>query len=253
MAAQRGESGSTNQWVKLQRPGWNVATIVPLSMILVHLILLGLSWPRGGIAPVFYQWGGLFWGGLSQGRIWQLVSHIWLHGNWLHLGVNVLLFYYAAARLSHFLNGARILGLFLVCGVGSGLAHVMAQVAFPELAGVVGASGGLTGLLLGYFSISPDSRMIFFKVSAGNLAKGILIASGLLFLISPMAGISFLSPLGRSFEAVFGPGVFRAAHSVHLAGGLLGWFLISRFLPPLLTRDDLARMRLEREVHSALR
>lgn len=242
---------SNRRWVMLQRPGWNVATVGPVLMILFHAILWGGLGPEARVAA--YHWGALSWGGMTEGRIWQVLTHIWLHGNWLHLVVNVALFYYAAARLSHFLSGRRILGLFLFCGVFSGLAHVLAQALFPTLPGLVGASGGLTGLLLGYFSISPESRMAFFHISAGNLSKGILIASALLFLMSPMLDLPAISSLGHLMEGLLGPGIFQSAHLVHFIGGLMGWRFISKFLPPLLSRNDLIRMRLEQEVGTALR
>jgi membrane associated rhomboid family serine protease len=253
MESGTGKKRSSHRWVMLQRPGWNVATVVPLSMILVHFALLLASGPTPGISPEFYQWGGLYWEGLARGRFWQLLTHLWLHGNLAHLSVNVLLFYYAAARLSHFLSGKRIMALFLICGVGSGIAHILTQLVFPELPGVVGASGCLTGLLLGYFSISPESRMILLNVSAANLAKGILIASGLLFLVSPVLGLPGAAEVGKVFEMLLGQGVFQAAHLVHFVGGLTGWVFISKFLPPLLTREDLTRMRVQQEVRATSR
>lgn len=241
------------RWVKLQKPGWNVATLGSLLMILIHSLLWELSRRGVDVSAVYFEWGGLSWEGLTQGRIWLLVSHLWLHGNWLHLAINVFLFYYAAAKLSHFMSGARITGLFLLCGIGSGLAHILVQAVFPGVPGLIGASGGITGLLLGYFSVSPQSRMLLFHVSASNLAKGVLIASGLLFILSPMLDLPLLSNLGRVMERAFGPGIFQAAHLVHLVGGLMGWGLITRFLPRLLNQDDLARMRMEQEMRGALR
>ena len=244
----REETGA-GRWVMLQAPGWNVATVGALLMIAVHLSLWALY--RNGeqilVGQIYHEWGGLSRDELVSGKIWQLITHSWLHVSVMHLGINVLLFYYAAARLSHFLSGYRIMGLFFLSGVLSGLAHVLAQFAFPALPGLVGSSGGLTGLLLGFFAVSPDSRMFFFHISAGNLSKGILIASAFLFLVSPALDLPVVSNLGRILEMGFGPALFQAAHLVHFVGGLTGWCLISKFLPRLLSHEDLARMRLENE------
>lgn len=243
------------RFVLLQAPRLNAATIGVLLMVGVHLLICVLFWREGPelIAAIFYQWGGLSWEGAASGRVWQLVTHAFLHGNSLHLGINAFLFYYAAARLSHFLSSRRIFALFLFCAVGSGLTHLMAQAIFPSLPVLVGASGGITGMLLGYFSISPQSRMMLLKVSAGNLCKGVLIASAFLFLVSPDLDLPVVSNAGRLLEQIFGPALFRAAHLVHFSGGVMGWFLIGRFLPRLLNRHDLIRMRLEGEVRSASR
>jgi len=151
------------------------------------------------------------------------------------------------------LSNWRVFSLFMVCGVGSGLAHVISQAFFPEIPAVIGASGGVTGLLLGFFSISPDSRMILLNISARNLSKGVLISSALLFVMSPWLNLPFLAGLGHWLGAAIGDFVFKAAHLVHFAGGLLGWTMIARFFPKLLTSGDLSRMRLEREVNRVIR
>lgn len=92
--------------------------------------------------------------------------------------------------------------------------------------------------------------MMFLPVSAGNLSKGVLIASLFLFVISPVAELPMLSNLGRFLETAFGPGLFQAAHLVHFTGGAMGWFLATKFLPRLLSRDDLMRMRMEGEARA---
>ncbi|MDA7867536.1 rhomboid family intramembrane serine protease [Akkermansiaceae bacterium] len=253
MSAVRPESGRRG-WVMLQAPGVNTATFSVLSMISVHLALaLVVKWQGFLAVQMIYLEGGLSWQGVANGKAWQLFTHIWLHGNWTHLAINALLFYYAAARLSHVLSSWRIFTLFTVCGVGAGISHMLLQFFVPETPLLVGASGGVTGLLLGFFSISPDSKMILLNISARNLTKGVLVSSALLFVMTPWLEIPLLSDLGYWLESAVGDMIFRTAHLVHFAGGLLGWFLIGRFFPKLLNADDLARMRMERETEATSR
>ena len=231
-------------WVMLQMPGVNTATFGVLIMVSVQLALaLVFRWKGLGALNFAYLEGGLSWKGIISGRVWQLFTHIFLHGNWAHLAVNALLFYYAAARLSHVFSSWRIFNLFMVCGLGGGLAHITLQAFVPGIPPLVGASGGVTGLLVGFFSISPDSKMIIFNVSARNLSKGVLGSSALLFSMTPWLEIPLLADLGRWLESVIGNFIFETAHLVHFVGGILGWMLIDRFLPRLLSSDDLARMR----------
>lgn len=86
---------------------------------------------------------------LAQGRWWTLLSHVFLHGNLVHLLMNcgaALAFGPAVAR--HFGPGARPAGTFvlyfLVCGVAGGLGFVALHPGGTEL--VVGASGAISGL-----------------------------------------------------------------------------------------------------------
>ena len=61
--------------------------------------------------------------------------------------------------------------------------------------------------------------------------------------MTPWLEIPLLADLGRWLEFVVGNFIFETAHLVHFVGGILGWILIDRFLPRLLSSDDLARMR----------
>ena len=85
--------------------------------------------------------------------------------------------------------------------------------------------------------------MIILNVSARNLSKGVLVSSALLFLMTPWLEIPLLADLGYWLESAVGNFIFRTAHLVHFIGGILGWILVGRFLPRLLSSDDLARMR----------
>ncbi len=234
------------RWVLLQNPGLNTATFGVLVMLAVHLATYAIYHQRGNEAvTAFYLRGGLSWEGIRAGQIWRFLTHSWLHGNWSHLGLNAVLFYYASARLSHVLSSWRIFFLFLICSVGAGLAHVAAQAIFSDLPSglLVGASGGVMGMLLAFFALSPDSRMLLIPASARNLGKGVLISSAFLFLLTPGLSLPLVSELGTWLEQAFGPFLFEISHLAHFTGGLLGWVLIPRFFPPLLTLDDLTRMR----------
>ena len=246
------------KWVMLQMPGFNVATVGTVIMVVIHLIIVNTGGiypdgPEGGVRDLIVQ-AGLSWEGVSSGQIWQIFTYFWLHGGWMHLVFNVILFYYACARLSHVLSEPRILALFLAASIGSGLIHIFAQAVFPGMprAPLVGASGGVMGLMLAYFALSPGSRMLLIPISANNLAKGFLIASLLLFLVTPTLGIPFLSDLGHWLVGLFDESFFQIAHLLHFAGGLIGWVTIPGFFPKLLTLEDLVKMRDRSEIAGGL-
>lgn len=238
----------------LQRPGFNVATVGSVVLVVIHLIIFSTGGiysneSEGGLRDVIVL-GGLSWDGVASGQVWQIFTYLWLHGGWGHLIVNVVLFYYGCARLSHVLSEPRILALFLATGIGSGLIHIFAQAVFPGLSRdpLVGASGGVMGLILAYFALSPGSRMLLIPVSASNLAKGVLIASSLLFMLTPSLGVPLFRDLGQGLVDLFGEGVFRIAHLLHFSGGLIGWIAIPGFFPKLMTLEDLVRMRKKSEL-----
>ena len=240
----------------LQSPGWNVATVGVLLMVGAHFTVL-LTWLFKGEEAAYgiYQFGGLTWAGVSTGKVWQFFTHSWLHGGWGHLLANAFLFYYAAARLSHVLSDRRIALLFLLTSLSAGIVQVLSQAIFPDLAGgiFVGASAGIMGMLLGFFAISPDSRMLFLPLSARNVAKGFLISSAFFTVVNPALGLPLLSGVGTWLGGFFGGEIFRWGHLAHFVGGLVGWTCIGRFFPRLLTSQDLARMRMDNEIAPEVR
>lgn len=75
----------------------------------------------------------------------QLVSHLFAHNSWSHLGANVCTLLLFGTLFERRQGPLRTLALFLVAGVLSGLAETYAD---PGYTGVVlGASGGLSAFL----------------------------------------------------------------------------------------------------------
>ncbi|HEX6859770.1 MAG TPA: rhomboid family intramembrane serine protease [Caulobacteraceae bacterium] len=87
---------------------------------------------------------------VMQGGRWEeLVTPLFLHGNWAHALMNAvaaLAFGAPVARLLGLRGGALVFFVFyLVCGVLSSLGYVLANPA--EVIPVVGASGAVSGLM----------------------------------------------------------------------------------------------------------
>jgi membrane associated rhomboid family serine protease len=95
-----------------------------------------------------FAWGSLSGQALQQGHWWTLFTHMFLHANWLHIGMN------AATALSVSTPVALAMGrgvvgflkfwvLFLLCGVAGGLAFLAIE---PANVPALGASGAISGL-----------------------------------------------------------------------------------------------------------
>ncbi len=81
--------------------------------------------------------------------IGPLVGHAFLHGGWLHLGMNTLIFLQGAPLVERRLGAARFLVLFIVSAAGGALAYVLINPASQIPA--VGASGAVCGVFGAYF------------------------------------------------------------------------------------------------------
>ena len=154
--------------------------------------------------------------GLKSGYWWQLLTFQFLHGNWLHLGTNLVLLHSMGPVLETSLGRRRYLLLYMGSGALGGLVQVGAALAWPTYFShaVVGASAGLCGLLgaLGYlYADDVVKGLLFFVIPFQVKAKVMLLLAGIISMVGTVL------PFGR------------VAHFAHL-GGLVGGLFILQLL-----------------------
>lgn len=144
---------------------------------------------------------------------WQLVSAGFMHATFGHIFFNMLALWMFGSPLEAVWGARRFTTYYLVSLVGANVLQVivgtllLAQGQFPVP--VLGASGAVFALLLGYGMLFPEQRMIVFPIPVPIKARTLVIIYGAMEL--------FFAYTGRQ------PGV---AHFVHLGGMLFGWLLI---------------------------
>ncbi len=142
---------------------------------------------------------------------WQLMTYSFLHGNGLHLLVNMLGLYMFGSEVERVLGVRRYFTYYFVSVLAAALAQlVMSAMAAGPPYPTVGASGGVFGLLLAYGMFFPR-RMVM-----------------LIFPPIPMPARMFVF-VYAAIELYLGVTGTQAgvAHFAHL-GGMLGGFLMLR-------------------------
>jgi len=142
---------------------------------------------------------------------WQLVTYSFLHGNGLHLFVNMLGLFMFGSEVERVLGYQRYFTYYFVSVLSAALAQlVMSAMAAGPPYPTVGASGGVFGLLLAYGMFFPR-RMVM-----------------LIFPPIPMPARVFVF-VYAAIELYLGVTGTQAgvAHFAHL-GGMLGGFLMLR-------------------------
>jgi membrane associated rhomboid family serine protease len=99
------------------------------------------------------------WYGLVPARLFAdpsgeavtLLSTMFLHGSWFHLGSNMWFLHIFGDNLEQALGRARYLGFYLSCGLAAALAQ--AGVSPGSHVPIVGASGAIAGVIGGYMLI----------------------------------------------------------------------------------------------------
>lgn len=158
---------------------------------------------------------GLVPADLSEGRYGGLLTHMLLHGNWAHAGLNAigaLAFGAAVARLLDrpVLGSVGFLLFYIACGVAAGLTYSLLH---PDSAGpLIGASGAVFGL------IGAAMRLLG---TGGRL--GPVLDRRVLLILSAWVGVNLL--IGIVGFAP-GSGGVAVAWEAHIAGLVAGALLI---------------------------
>lgn len=167
-----------------------------------QIALLFALWPLG--SPEF--------------RPWQLVTYAFLHGSVAHIFFNMFALFMFGRALEAYWGGRRLVMFYLVCVLTAALTQLVAQRGSGVTEEVIGASGGVFGILLAFAWYFPRQRII------------------LLFPPIPMPAWLFVTLYGL-LELFFGvtgteAGVAHFAHLGGMAGGalcILYWRLRHRF------------------------
>lgn len=142
---------------------------------------------------------GLSAQGISQGMLWQFVTHQFLHGSFFHLLANMLGLWFAGRILENLLGGTRFLLFYLACGICGGLFQLVIDPG-PIL---IGASGAVCGVIAAFSALYPEmpiTALLFFvlpiRMRAKWLGRMIVIISVFLMLTHLMGNIGNAAHLG---------------------------------------------------------
>lgn len=136
-------------------------------------------------------------------RPWTLISYMFLHGGFGHLFFNMLSLFFFGPRLEARLGSRNFLILYFV----SGIAGALLSLVFTPYAAIIGASGAVFGVLLGFARYWPRDQILIwgvFPIEARWM----------------VAGMTALALFG-GFSG--GGGI---AHFAHLGGFLGGWLCL---------------------------
>ena len=86
-----------------------------------------------------------------------IVTYMFLHGDWLHVLLNMLFLFVFGDNIEDALGRGRYLAFYLLCGMAGGAAHALA--APQSNVPLVGASGAIAGVIAAYMMIRPCARI----------------------------------------------------------------------------------------------
>ena len=143
-----------------------------------------------------------------------LVTSMFLHGGWMHLGGNMLYLWIFGDNVEKMMGAARFALFYLACGLAASFAHIV----FGPGSGVpaVGASGAISGVLGGYLLLFPRNRIRV--LTRGGIAEvPAIVVLGFWIVIQLFSGIGSMATTSETG----GGGVAYMAHIGGFAAGLL--------------------------------
>ena len=195
--------------------------------------LYELSLPPPAFAALLHDWGlvplrmlsGEAWAIQPAGLAGSLVTHMFLHGGWMHALGNLWFLWIFGDNVEDALGHVRYLLFYLLAGVGAALGQYM--IATTSMVPMIGASGAISGVLGAYLLLYPRARI-------QSLWIIIIIPRVLVLPVSLYLGIYFIMQLTSAFGqlgAVVEGGVAFWAHIAGFVSGC-GMIALGRVKPP---------------------
>jgi membrane associated rhomboid family serine protease len=152
----------------------------------------------------------LYYIGNPNFKLWQLITHMFMHGSVAHIAFNMFGLYSFGSILERFWGAKKFLFFYISCGLGAaglqlGINYFMQ--GNPNGA-MVGASGAIYGLLAAFAFMFPNAELALFFIPVPIKAKYFV---PLLVAFDIYSGFTGGSLMGGNI-----------AHFAHVGGATLG-------------------------------
>ena len=142
-----------------------------------------------------------------------LLTSMFLHGGWMHLGGNMLYLWIFGDNLEKVMGAVRFAIFYLACGLAASFAHIVFGPGSNVPA--VGASGAISGVLGGYLVLFPRNQVRV--LTRGGIAHvPAIVVLGFWIVIQLLNGVGSMATTSET-----GGGVAYMAHIGGFAAGLV--------------------------------
>jgi len=198
---------------------WVTMVVIALNVV---AYLLEINRPEGAIQAFVQAWGvvpreysaGTDLPPTIPYPYWStLVTSMFLHAGWGHLGGNMLFLWIFGDNIEHRIGHTRFIVFYLACGLAAGIAHILfnSESNIPT----VGASGAISGVMGGYLLLFPRNRV--YVLTWGGVATVPAVLMLGLWIV-----VQFVNSVGSvaSTPETEGGGVAYLAHVGGFVAGL---------------------------------
>jgi membrane associated rhomboid family serine protease len=193
----------------------------------VLVFVLEIGRPSGALQSFIQAWGvvpreyaqGHDLSPFIPSPFWTtLLTSMFLHGGWMHLGGNMLYLWIFGDNLERVMGPVKYLLFYLICGVAAGAAHIFFNL--QSMTPTVGASGAISGVLGGYLLLFPHNRVRV--LTRGGIAQvPALVVLGFWIVLQLFSGVGTVARTSETDGGV--------AYMAHIGGFAAGLLLVKLF------------------------
>lgn len=233
----------------------NMTPVVKQLLIINIIFFIGSQ-----LVPMSYEYFAMFFPENPSFRVWQPITHMFMHGGIMHIAFNMFALVSFGSALEHFWGGKKFLFFYISCGLGSALLHTAVNYYFFEdTINTLTANGFHKADILNILSQGKidtrwqslvssaqfdgfTSAYIGTVVGASGAIYGLLTAFAfmfpnaelaLLFIPVPVKAKYFVPGLllmdlflGVKGTSLFGGGGTGIAHFAHVGGAITGFLMM---------------------------
>jgi membrane associated rhomboid family serine protease len=205
-----------------------VNRLLIVANILVWVYVLTLTRQPSEVAA-FYDRYSFDWaqfssqiaqGQLTIGTFTPLLTHMFVHGGWLHVIGNMVYLWVFGDNVEDRLGSGKYLVFYILCGIAAAIGQGIVQ---PEP--MVGASGAIAGVLGAYVVMFPTARvstLVFLGIFITILQLPALIVIGFFIVLQVIDAVAELRLTAHQAAA-------NIAYFAHLFGFAAGILLLVLF------------------------
>lgn len=130
------------------------------NLIMINILMLVATWALQGLGIDLTEKLGLFFIGSPYFRPYQFITHMFMHGNFIHLFLNMFALYMFGKILEMVWGPRRFLVYFFVTGIGAAILHSL--VTYIEISSMERAAAAF------YNTPSPELLAKFVKTYYGH-------------------------------------------------------------------------------------
>jgi len=227
-----------------------------LTEAIKHLIIINVIFfiATSLYGDMFYQWFSLWFPKNDNFQLWQIVTHMFMHGGLMHIGFNMYGLWAFGSPLEKAWGKNKFLFFYLSAGLGAALLHIGANYYFfnDGLNALVEAGMSKNQILeiISKGQYSPDWYAITSQSSVDNMISayntpavgasgavyGVLVAFAFMFPNAELMMLFFPVPIKAKYfvpliivgDLFFGFSNVNTgiAHFAHIGGALIGFIMM---------------------------